>query len=96
MVFKTNQAFKWITYVWGDFDGETFVKRGFFRSTIPFLWASFIWIHLVCKKTRIANNRLITTSVLGGQLFSLAYSGRDPAKSSRHTEIVAQRLWSGG
>lgn len=47
--FNTNLAFKWLTWAWGDYSGESFVKSGFFGTVIPRTWAIFIMVHLVCK-----------------------------------------------
>ena len=44
MVFNTNFAFKILPFVWGDYDGETFVKSGRLKATVPYLWTQFWWI----------------------------------------------------
>ena len=36
--FDINQAFKWIPFVWGDYDGVSF--RGL---RLPYLWSRFWW-----------------------------------------------------
>ena len=50
MVFNMKQAFKLLTFVWGDYDGEKFVKSGFWRTSIPKIWMNFQWAHLVCNE----------------------------------------------
>lgn len=47
MVFNTNQAFKWLSLVWGDYDGQAFVKRDPIKSTALFLWSRFWWLFMV-------------------------------------------------
>lgn len=39
-VFNTNQAFKLMCFVWGDYDPKEnkFVKSGFFGSILPLIW----------------------------------------------------------
>ena len=47
MVFSTNQAFKWLGLVWGDYDGQTFVKRDPVKSTAFFSLESIL-VGLCC------------------------------------------------
>lgn len=50
MVFNTNQAFKLLGFVWGDYDDQVgaFVKLGFLRAPFLYVWIVFNWIQLVC------------------------------------------------
>ena len=48
MVFNTNQAFKLLGFVYGDYDGQKFVKAGFLRDPVLYVWVIFNWVQMVC------------------------------------------------
>lgn len=51
MTFDTNEAFKWLSFVWGDYDAKTrtFVRSRVFKGAALYAWSRFWWIFMVSQ-----------------------------------------------